>query len=419
MIFLSGGALLVISSLGKVWPVESKNEYVGSDQCAVCHEPQFELWKNSLHSKMYQKSDQPGAILGDFSVDDPVRSFRRDEVAYTIGSRWEQMYVTRRNNEEFLLPAKWLIAQKKWATIDDTHRQNAPISKTCHGCHTTAYNPETNRFAEMNIGCEACHGPGLRHVQTRTPATIRKSQNPEVCGACHTRGKSKEGLDYVVKFDPQANRLIDMMAFTQPEKETTKSWWSNRIERDRHQEYLGYIRSRHARSLESLQQRAKLQPAEVTPKCFTCHSSEFHMAKPLKRPDVAGLRFGVTCVECHDPHGRKPERAQKRASTTENGLCLSCHFVPKVKGHLKEAHHYPCPKSAARCIDCHMPVTGLSASTFNIRSHTMQIIPPHEAQQLGMPSSCNNAGCHSNKDFGWLKRAYETYYSHKVMLRAR
>lgn len=396
--------------------MEPKRAYVGSETCATCHAKEFALWKNSLHARMYQKAES--AILGDFTSNEPLRSFRKEDVAYTIGSRWEQMYVTRRGNEEYLLPAKWLIAQKKWAPLDATHRRNEPISKACHGCHTTAWNPTAGRFAEMNIGCEACHGPGAAHVASPGRSTIDRSHNPEVCGQCHTRGKSGEGLDYVVKFDPQTDRLSERMAFTQPDQQTTRSWWSNRIERDRHQEYLGYMQSGHARALERLRQRAKLSPSEVTAECFTCHSSEYHMAKDRRRIDTAGLRYGVTCIECHDPHGRVVENKTEPAAKADNASCLACHFTPGLKGHLTQAHHYPCPENAARCIDCHMPVTGLSASTFNIRSHTMRIITPEAAQPLGMPSSCNNASCHADKDFGWLKRAYTAYYQGKSFVRA-
>src|SRR5262249_45345446 len=112
---------------------EKAADYVGSQKCAACHRSEYILWTSSLHSKMYQKSDPTGVIVGDFTNDDPVRTFHKEDVAYTIGSRWEQMYVTKRNDEEYLLPAKWLIAQKKWAPLDDTHRRNEPMSKTCHG----------------------------------------------------------------------------------------------------------------------------------------------------------------------------------------------------------------------------------------------------------------------------------------------
>jgi hypothetical protein len=420
-ILLGLAALLVLSPC--VWDrlasQEKISDYVGSEKCAVCHRREHTLWKSSLHSKMYQKSDQAGVILGDFSRADPVRTFRKEEVAYTIGSRWEQMYVTRRNGEEYLLPAKWLIAQKKWAPLDDTHRRNEPMSKTCHGCHTTAWNPQAQRYAEMNIGCEACHGPGGQHVTDPGKGTIRRSQNPEVCGQCHTRGKSSEGLDYVVKFDPQTDRLADKMAFTRPEQGTTRSWWSNRVERDRHQEYLGYLQSGHARSLEHLRQRAKAHPEEVRPECFACHSSEYHRAKDRSRIDAASLQYGVTCIQCHDPHGRGDQVEAASVSKTEDTSCRACHFVPGVKSHLSDAHHYPCPENVARCIDCHMPVTGLSAATFNIRSHTLRIITPQEAQVLGMPSSCNNASCHGGKDFGWLKNAYDKFYQGRSFARAK
>ena len=410
---LGGAALLLLIPLFRD-PSASQGKpdgYVGSEKCATCHKGPRALWANSLHSKMYQRSDKAGAILGDFTGNDPARPFEKEDVAYTIGSRWEQMYVTLRGGEEYLLPAKWLIAQKKWSPLDETHRRNEPISKNCHGCHTTAWNPQQKTFAEMNIGCEACHGPGADHAAQPRKAKVLKSQNPEICGQCHTRGKSKDGLDYVVKFDPAKDRLSDMMSFTAPARENTRSWWSNRIERDRHQEFLGHMQSGHARSLERLRERARQHPSEVTAECFTCHSSEYHMAKDRGRVDTAALRHGVTCIQCHDPHGHAGERRPESGFAYGSTPCLSCHFVPGVKGHKTKAHHYPCPEKAATCVDCHMPVTGMSASTFNIRSHTMRVIPPEEAQKLGMPSSCNNGSCHAGKDFLWLRKSYSAFYA--------
>lgn len=64
--------------------------------------------------------------------------------------------------------------------------------RKCYGCHTTGYGKpggfvSVEKTPELkNAGCEVCHGPGSRHVQTGSPADIKRKPTRKDCEACHT-----------------------------------------------------------------------------------------------------------------------------------------------------------------------------------------------------------------------------------------
>lgn len=64
--------------------------------------------------------------------------------------------------------------------------------RKCYGCHTTGYGRpggfvSVEETPELkNAGCEVCHGPGGKHVQTGNPADIKGKLTREDCEACHT-----------------------------------------------------------------------------------------------------------------------------------------------------------------------------------------------------------------------------------------
>jgi hypothetical protein len=70
--------------------------------------------------------------------------------------------------------------------------------KSCLRCHTTGYGEpggfksieETPQLKEA--GCEVCHGPGGKHVETEDPADIKGQLSFHDCEKCHTKAISEE-----------------------------------------------------------------------------------------------------------------------------------------------------------------------------------------------------------------------------------
>lgn len=69
--------------------------------------------------------------------------------------------------------------------------------RRCYGCHTTGYGRPGGFISEektphlKNAGCEVCHGPGERHLKSRSRSHIRKSMTMEDCAVCHTSERIK------------------------------------------------------------------------------------------------------------------------------------------------------------------------------------------------------------------------------------
>ena len=71
--------------------------------------------------------------------------------------------------------------------------------KTCFKCHATGYGllggfvsyAQTPELGD--VGCEACHGPGSRHIENENPEFIRRKVPVEHCYSCHTPERNRRG----------------------------------------------------------------------------------------------------------------------------------------------------------------------------------------------------------------------------------
>ncbi len=86
--------------------------------------------------------------------------------------------------------------------------------RSAAGCHVTGL--DTSRcweFTEFGIGCESCHGPALAH--SRNPEEVKPfaAADDQVCGACHSRGQSPDGLPFPAGYRP-GDTLTDHFTFT-------------------------------------------------------------------------------------------------------------------------------------------------------------------------------------------------------------
>jgi hypothetical protein len=64
--------------------------------------------------------------------------------------------------------------------------------KGCYHCHTTGYGKKGGFISVektphlKDTGCEVCHGPGKKHVETKNPLHIRRKFTLQICEPCHT-----------------------------------------------------------------------------------------------------------------------------------------------------------------------------------------------------------------------------------------
>jgi predicted CXXCH cytochrome family protein len=401
-----------------------REKFVGSRVCAPCHEREFRAHETSHHAKALAlvgareldarlrgasfsttlggatRFSAHGGVAEAKSPDGDGRE-RAFSIIYVAGvSPLEQYVVATENGKLQSLGVAWdarpksdggerwfhVYGQRGIAHEDELFFTRAAQNwnHVCADCHSTfverRYDLASDRFdtrwAELSVGCEACHGPGAEHVRAakagdksgwagarafavtfepavpwvpsasgsptpRRPDTVEH----EVCAPCHSRRQPlREGFiagdPLLAAFEPELLRFGPYRADGQVEGEVYE--WGSFLQ------------------------------------------SKMHAS-------------GVRCSDCHEPHS-----ASLRA--TGNTLCGRCHTPARFDA---EAHsHHDGPK-APLCIDCHMP-----AHTFmqidERRDHSIRIPRPDLSALFGTPNACTD--CHQKKDARWALDAFSKWY---------
>lgn len=352
--------------------------YVGSEKCAQCHLEIYTQWQQSGHSKVILVADEvPGAILGDFSKlaefleQENLARFDQRDVVLIHGNLWKQNYV---NKKWQVLPALWNIREEKWQAHRPQDWEKQDWRKSCAFCHVTGFELSKLRWQELGVGCEACHGPGSRHLDASRREIRRTIVNPklltpdmaaDICGQCHTRGRTPDNKHgFPVGFVP-GMKLLPKHFIPVP-KDNPKAWWPDGSPRQHRVMFQEWKQSKHREA-------------------------------------------GVTCITCHSPHRRVHKFATRK---TPNQLCIGCHAgvsTDPIRGH---APIQGAPQHS-NCIACHMAPTGKIANYGEERVHTFRVIQPRVTVEHGggdpakQPNSCNHCHAHRNDSPARLQRALE------------
>jgi len=400
-------------------PAEDLSEaaFTGSDACAECHREQHALWKGSHHDRAMELADET-TVLGDFDEalfthqGVTTRFFRRDgrfffntegadgqladfEVAYTFGVEPLQQYLVvfpGGRLQSFTvawdtLAGRWfhLYPEEHIAAGDPLHWTGLYLcwNTMCAECHSTAlhkgYDTRTGSFAtswaEIDVGCEACHGPGEAHASWAR--TLPEGEKP---------ADGETGLP--VKFAAGDGRY----------------------------EVEGCAPC-HSR-------RSRLSSEERVPRPFLDHFAPAMLREGLYHANgqiqdevyVYGsflqsrmYRAGVRCSDCHDPHSLA-------FWAPGNALCARCHgehpdrrfpgLVAK-RYDTPEHHFHPANSPSASCVGCHMPVR-----TYMVvdprHDHSFRIPRPDLSARFGTPNTCND--CHPDRSAEWAAETVATWY---------
>ncbi len=264
----------------------------------------------------------------------------------------------------------------------------------CADCHSTNvqknYNFEQDSyntsFSELDVSCEACHGPASRHVdwaqeqkKTKDPfkgkfvgfsrslrSTARKwvrragekiahleggdpsYQEAELngCAPCHSRRADLGGASGGEYFDRYRLRLLD-----------AEMYFSD-----------GQIQE------------------------------EVYVFGSFLQSKMYGA--GVTCSDCHEPHAGTLRAPQET-------ICLKCHDAEnynRASHTMHEAAWAQPNEPLPLCVDCHMP-TRTYMGVDDRRDHRFGIPRPRQSQKISSPQACAN--CHQEKGSAWAARAIE------------
>jgi predicted CXXCH cytochrome family protein len=406
--------------------------FVGSAACGGCHESEMAAWRGSHHDLAMQEATAE-TVLGDFDDasfthgDVTSRFFRRDgrffvatdgpdgklgefEIRYTfgvdplqqyliafpdgrmqaLGIAWDARPKDQGGQRWFhLYPDRKLEAgdSRHWTGIDQTW------NFMCAECHSTelrknydaAANTYATTWAEIDVACEACHGPGAAHVAW---AERQESWLPWGKGGDNgltVRFDERRGVHWTI--DPATGNA----ARSAPRNSAKEL------------ETCGICHSRSAKFAEGWRPGRQLLdthvPALLQPGLFEADGkmldevynyASFRQSKMFKQ--------GVSCSDCHDPHS-----LELRAEG--NGVCYQCHEEAKY-GAVSHTNH-EAGSSAASCVACHMP-----ERTYMVvdprHDHGFRIPRPDLSSRFGVSNSCND--CHADKDAAWAVATIERWH---------
>ncbi len=287
--------------------------FIGSEACRECHAGTYTLWRETLHANVIRDAKKdPSLILGDFSQEDV--GFKKEDILYTVGSHWDQRYMTRVDGELYVLPKLWAVQSHQWRPYNVWSWRQRPWTRYCAGCHVTGYTPGNGQYTEMRIGCESCHGPGAAHTASGkpgdivNPARLDPDRRDDVCAACHVRGNDLSGQFYFPSGYTPGKNLGDFYVPIDVEdgegnaaaiKRLYRAWAIQREESGRGKcEVCGIYGSS-----DKIKEKAKLND-DVLGYCLKCHEFGDKLATHSRHPQSANL----VCLDCHRP---KPFSASK------------------------------------------------------------------------------------------------------------
>ena len=381
-------------------PENSVATFVGKERCVTCHQLEHKLWTNSDHDRAMEPATGE-TVLADFdnvqlehlgikanmtlrdgqywvTTEGPDGKLQDFRIEYTFGCQPLQQYMVEIEPSSAegigrvqVLRWSWDTEKQSWFYLEppdvaDRLDVADPLHWTGYGqnwnhmcaeCHSTnlikgfsvdATNYSTT-YSEMDVSCEACHGPGSLHVDIAESrwlfwdrkhgyglSTQLKSEHNihqiQACARCHARRtRVSDQFRHGEHFDDHfATQLL-----------TPDTYYPDGQILDEVYVYGSFIQSKM-------------------------------YAKDIK------------CSDCHHPHSGKVKH-------TNNQLCTSCHQHSAAKYDTPAHHHHTVGSTGASCIECHMPATPYMEVDFR-RDHQLKSPRPDQSLLFQTPNACT--GCH-------------------------
>jgi tetratricopeptide (TPR) repeat protein len=395
-----------------VTPVEAHASFVGRDQCIDCHTVAYESWLGSHHDDAMDFANEK-TVLGDFNDAEfeykgvTSRFYRKDdgyfvytegpggemaefEVQYTFGVEPLQQYLVPFPSGRLqALSTAWDVERKRWfflypdtdiAADDWLHwtRNGQNWNGMCAECHSTNlrknFDAESNAFqtqwSEIDVSCEACHGPGSKHVDW-------------------------------AKIDPMGRPIVDNFGLVVD---------TSNID---HRQLMDLCAPCHSR-------RAEIGDYDHSQVNLLENSVPSLLVEGLYHPDGQILdedyvwgsflqskmyANGVRCDDCHDVHNLKLHQQG-------NDICLQCHLgdtYDSYDHHFHQQFVEGAPSDGALCVKCHMPEQPYMVIDYRA-DHSLRVPRPDLSLEIGVPNACSQSGCHDDQTVEWAVEAYTDWY---------
>ncbi len=400
-------------------------QFIGKDRCIDCHKTEYDLWEQSDHRKSMDVATD-SSVLGDFNNSKFVSAngketffYKKDgkffvktegiggkiqdfEITHTFGYTPLQQYLIPFEDGKYqCLPIAWNTEKKEWFSLPDMVYPDENLTPTnwlywtnggqnwngmCSECHSTDlkknFNPDTKSFhttySEINVSCEACHGPGSLHEDwAKLPEMSRPTDNNtglivktsginnreyvELCTRCHARRS---------QFDNYEHGRKDLLDSMLPEL-LTESYYPDGQILEEDYVYGSFLQS-------------KMYDNDI--QCNDCH--DVHSGK---------LKFegNALCAQCHraDIYDTKEHHFHKYKGEKGNPIILKDKKVEVGEG--------------ALCVNCHMPGQYYMGVDYR-PDHSIRIPRPDLSISINVPNACNQ--CHEDKSAKWADDYITKWY---------
>ncbi|MEO8497266.1 MAG: multiheme c-type cytochrome [Planctomycetota bacterium] len=423
-----GVAIFVAFAVGGVafadwWtclPDDEPSAYVGRQTCAQCHQQEAKLWAGSHHDLAMDLATSK-TVLGNFDNAEvnhygiTSRMFIRDgkymvntegpdgkmsdfEVKYVFGVDPLQQYMVEFDRSADMpegevgrvqvLRTSWDTAKQEWfylrppdvdeklAPDDDLHWTGVAQrwNNMCADCHSTnlqkAYDDKTKTyhttFSEIDVSCEACHGPGGMHVKLAESKSLFWDRRHGY-GLAKLKGNdTKPQLDTC--FQCHSRRRVVKPGFRPGED--FYDYFANEL-------LLAHTYHADGQILDEVYEHGSF-----------IQSKMYHK--------------NIRCTDCHDPH-------TARLKHDGNQVCTSCHQHSAGKYDTPTHHRHNVGSKGASCVECHMPETTYMAVDAR-RDHSLRVPRPDLSVRLGTPNACTR--CHLDRaELAAEKRETFTQYA--------
>ncbi len=409
--------------------------FVGREKCAPCHAEEERRWKGSHHDLAMQEATVE-TVLGDFDnatfthykvtstffkrdgkffvrTDGPDGKLHEYEIAYTFGVYPLQQYLIAFPGGRYQAlnvvwdsrPAKeggqrWihLYPKEEVAHDDPLHWTGAyqNWNYMCADCHSTnvkkgyaaASNGYATTWSELDVSCEACHGPGSAHVSWAEAVKAGKAKKDDADkGMAVTLKNDKASWDIDMKTG-LAKRSIPLASHA--EIETCARCHVRRSVVAADYEYGQPLMQTYRPAL--LAEGLYYPDGQIQDEVYEYGS--FRQSKMYAA--------GVTCSNCHDPHDLKVKGSADR-------VCAGCHLPEKFD--TPKHHFHKAGSKGAQCVACHMPTRDYMVVHAR-HDHSMRIPRPDLSLTLGTPNAC--VQCHKDKSNRWAADAALKWWGDRV-----